>query len=418
MPDPLSQCSGTRVTAFAARLSLDGGQTFTSEVGAPTAELDTYTRQHAPQLVDAYLTTDKLNVILSFDVQPTDRAGMLGFGPCAIVLDDNTISRLTINRVDDVPMCGWTDDSTLVLYLSAAMPPMPGFTFTTRAGAVKPKVAAGNEYGITNDRSPLIFTIPATIATPSRANSVHPGSRHSSAVAASCSGTSLKLEDAFPQGRLLPLVYRWSAVPRDCDKYWSVSNGSMHLVMASVQLLADELTGKEYFTFRLTVTDFLGASSTVVTHTVTRASEAVPTLLIDAPPLVYVIFIRSLIPSRRIVCCLWTIRGKQCDQCNQQAVDRSFQMAICRTVAPRIQRRVRRPLQLDAETSVQQQQIRLHYAGRRCIRCAQHPAWSHLLRCAAKETRVAARQAHSSTIVGATGDRQQRKLPGGRVRDI
>ena len=98
------------------RVALNG-QSFTNTTGMPTLTYDT-DALHVPELVDAYYSSD-LTMLVVFDRQPTNRAGMVGMAPSRQIFDTETIASLkTAADLSYLPQCGWQDDSTVVVYLS------------------------------------------------------------------------------------------------------------------------------------------------------------------------------------------------------------------------------------------------------------------------------------------------------------
>ena len=96
---------------------------------------------HKPALLEAYFPTAAASIIIRFDPQPTNRAGMNGVGPCSQVLDDATILQLQ-GTSKDAPKCAWLDDVTLEAKLDLYTSAVPGMTIGLRANRIWPKAWA------------------------------------------------------------------------------------------------------------------------------------------------------------------------------------------------------------------------------------------------------------------------------------
>merc|ERR1740139_1560867 len=77
----------------------------------------TYFGLHAVQLIDVYFPVTATRLVIQFDAQPTNKANMNGQQPCATVLSYATVQVLR-GSSDAAPLCAWTDDSTLVAFLT------------------------------------------------------------------------------------------------------------------------------------------------------------------------------------------------------------------------------------------------------------------------------------------------------------
>lgn len=107
------------------RVALNGVD-FTSRLHAATGSAEASVEQlptfnflglHPPALLEAYFTPDSTTLMIRFDAQPTNRAGMNGVRACSTVLDDATTSQLKGTAAEDAS-CYWADDSTLVARVS------------------------------------------------------------------------------------------------------------------------------------------------------------------------------------------------------------------------------------------------------------------------------------------------------------
>ena len=77
------------------------------------------------QLVDVYFPAAATTLVIQFDRQPTNRAGMNGQQPCALILSAPTVATLRGDAAA-APLCAWTDASTLVAYLTKFTHAGPG----------------------------------------------------------------------------------------------------------------------------------------------------------------------------------------------------------------------------------------------------------------------------------------------------
>ena len=93
---------------------------------------------HKPVLKDVYFPqSDASTLRIIFDSQPTNRAGMNGQSDCSAVLSQRTIEVLQ-GTGDSAPQCDWTDDSTLVAYLTVQTLAAPGMLVGIRNDVLWP----------------------------------------------------------------------------------------------------------------------------------------------------------------------------------------------------------------------------------------------------------------------------------------
>lgn len=71
-----------------------------------------------PSLLDAHFAPDGGSLVLRFDGQPNNRAGMAELQPCGTLLDAQTVEVLQ-GAAAEPPLCGWLDDSTLTVRIDA-----------------------------------------------------------------------------------------------------------------------------------------------------------------------------------------------------------------------------------------------------------------------------------------------------------
>lgn len=146
-PPPRPQGStdlGVEVASL--RVSLNG-QSFTNTTNAPTFYYDS-ARLHTPELVDAYYSSDLSTLVLVFDKQPTNRAGMVGMEDCSLVFDIATLHRLQSADLSRVLWCGWRDSSTLLIYLNPSTAVEAGLHLRLRPKVIRPAAATNVFYDI------------------------------------------------------------------------------------------------------------------------------------------------------------------------------------------------------------------------------------------------------------------------------
>ena len=93
---------------------------------------------HPPALVEAYFPPEGTTLVIRFDSQPTNRAGMNGVSACSQVLDDATSAQLR-GSAKQQAQCYWMDDSTLVAQLTMNTLAAGGMTVTVRNAVLWPK---------------------------------------------------------------------------------------------------------------------------------------------------------------------------------------------------------------------------------------------------------------------------------------
>lgn len=118
-------------------ISLNGGASFASAAGS-SAPRFYFRGLRPPVLVDAYFPAAMTTLVARFDRQPTNRGGMNGIGPCSAVLDDATSSALRGGAAAEA-QCDWSDDSTLVAFLTMDTAAVGGMTVGIRSDVVWPK---------------------------------------------------------------------------------------------------------------------------------------------------------------------------------------------------------------------------------------------------------------------------------------
>ena len=109
----------------------------------------------------------------------------------------------------------------------------------------------------------------------------------SPSVISSCPGTSITLDATRSDGGgVRPLTFSWSASPRTCDNYYAVSSALLAAgSVDTITLGGAELNDGAHFQLYLVVVNFLGASSSSFELTLTRDALPLPSITIQAPPL-------------------------------------------------------------------------------------------------------------------------------------
>ena len=228
-----------------------------------------------------------------FDSQPTNRAGMNGLSACSAVLSDATV--LTLQGSSSEPaLCDWSDDSTLVAYLTMFTDAAPGMSVHVRGGVLWPQAWAEHK-GSCDVVDSMCADAHGLIVDP-----YFPCDRRdteerelcSQPVAlvqaadeiSSCPGTALTLDGSRSSGGgIKPLTFRWFAHPTLSDNYLAVQP-TLSRVNQSSATLRNELDGGLNFRFLLRVSTFLGRSTPPYSVTVQRARIPIPTITIEAEP--------------------------------------------------------------------------------------------------------------------------------------
>ena len=306
VPMPVTTLSDTRLTfdvpwgaegASIVQVALDsvsfaGGE----NASAPTL---TFRGSHAPSLLTAYFdASGATTLVIRFDSQPTNRAGMLGVGPCSAVLDASTSAQIRGTAATEAD-CYWSDESTLIAQLTMHSHAGPGMRVRIRSGVLWPKAwtypgrcdlprskcASGADSIMVDSDFPC--DVPDT---PARELCVRPVANIvAPREISSCSSAALTLDGTLSVGGgARALTYRWTAPPASCDNHAAISEALSQLTSSTsvVTLKEAHLFGGSSFEFQLVVTDFLGVVSAPFGLTVRRAAGPIPSVSIYAPPLI------------------------------------------------------------------------------------------------------------------------------------
>ena len=96
---------------------------------------------YQPNVVDVYFPPEATSLIIQFDDQPTNRAGMSGLAECSLLLEASTIAILQGSDPES-PKCFWTDDSTVTVFLTTYTYAAPGMNVQIRSSVLWPKLWA------------------------------------------------------------------------------------------------------------------------------------------------------------------------------------------------------------------------------------------------------------------------------------
>ena len=250
---------------------------------------------HPPALLEVYFDTRGTVLNLRFDAQPTNRGGMNGVGPCSQVLDDATAAQLRGWAASEA-LCDWTDGSNMFAQLTRDTNASAGMRVGLRPNVLWPRGYMGSCGNVDSmctvaEQMDVDAYFPCDRRdTTAREACVTPEALvQASRRISSCPGTALALDATRSTGGgVRPLQFQWSASPRTCDNYYQVSARLSAANSANAQTVAltgAELDGGNQFEILLIVQSFLGSVSEAYTISVTRAALPVPSLTIQAPPL-------------------------------------------------------------------------------------------------------------------------------------
>ena len=283
--------------SFDTRAQFDYDEASHSLANASQLPRFVFTGTHPPVLLEAFFTPAATTLVVRFDGQPTNRAGMHGLASCAMILDADTAAALRGPSPSDA-LCHWTDDSTLVAYLTAATSAASGMRVGIRREVLWPREwehyrgacrEGGSKCALAASVSVSIDFPCDSAATAERELCVVPTALiQAPSVLDSCPGTSTTLDATRSSGGgVQPLSYSWSAAARECDNYYAVSSrlAAAGTAAGSITLTGTELDDGSTFTILLVVTNFLGIRSAPFTIRITRAAFPVPSISVQAPPL-------------------------------------------------------------------------------------------------------------------------------------
>ena len=206
-------------------LSLNGGGSFRIQ---PDAEARiTYVGLHPPAMVEVYFPPDATTLVIRFDSQATNRAGMSGMSSCRRVLDDVTSDLLKGNSTSDA-LCGWLDDTTLFAQLNMLTAATGGMPVTLRSNVLWPKSwgypgsCSGASSMCANSQSLTVdefFPCDRLETVEVEACVVPVAVVQGPIQLSSCPGSSMLLDGSRSfGGGIKALTYSWRANPLTCDK--------------------------------------------------------------------------------------------------------------------------------------------------------------------------------------------------------
>ena len=269
-----------------------------------------------PVLFSAFFDADGTRLTVRFDGKETNRAGMVGDGPCSSVLDMATVTQLA-GAAPRAPTCSWQDGLTLIVYLTVYTDAAPGMLVGIKRHVLWPRAWEHSIEYISDCNAPgamcaagqnvtVGLTFPCDDAfTPEREQCIVPTAAiNAPAEIASCMDTtSLTIDGSISYGSgIKPLTYRWVALPALCDNYFVINpfltsrDGAATAdgMSPTLNLAPAQISGGMIFTLQLTVSNFLGGASTPTTVTVIRNALPIPTVVIPGPRLMAIAAGRSL----------------------------------------------------------------------------------------------------------------------------
>jgi hypothetical protein len=232
---------------------------------------------HQPALVEAYFESDATTLLIKFDAQPTNQAGMNGVGPCSEVLDDPTVRQLFGSPPSDAsvlpPQCDWIDSSTLRVFLTMHTAAAPGMHVGIRDGVVWPSAYAypGTCDLLSSEQPSMCARAHAlTVSTdypcdergtPERELCIVPTAHILAPTAiSSCPGSAIMLDGTSSSGGgIKPLAFEWSVYPTRSDNYYQIKPALQAAGNTPRPTLRGELDGGELFVIVLRVRNFVRA---------------------------------------------------------------------------------------------------------------------------------------------------------------
>ena len=250
---------------------------------------------HKPALVEVFFSLTATALIVKFDEQPSNRAGMAGVSPCSTLLKDDTVAAIKGTSPDE-PTCLWYDDSTMIVFLTMFTNAAPGLVVNIKPNVLWPKTWKVPAWGCSGPESMCagangeIVTMTVDpffpcdrVATLDRELCIQPVALiQAPAKISSCPGTEISLDGARSEGGgIKPLTFTWAAHPTKSDNYYEISNSLVSQGDTPTATLSTELDGGRTYVFLLYVSNFLGSSSAEFELTVLRDSMPIPTISIE-----------------------------------------------------------------------------------------------------------------------------------------
>lgn len=254
-----------------------------SPASAPNTTFSYLEGLHAPALLSVVFGAEATTLIFQLDEQPTDRAGMSGVRPCAVVLDDATVARIQ-GGASSAPGCYWEDDSTLVAQLNSQTTVAPGDELGLRGDVLRPRLSAipcPDELCATATEQ----RIPLEPAVACAGGCLTPVARIVGPTSISaCPDQRLRLSSAGSTGGgVAALRYAWALDATVGLTPEAATTLSAEVAAATAPTLDLLLPPGSRYIFKLRVTSFLGLSSEIAAFEVVRSSGLEPMLTVEGP---------------------------------------------------------------------------------------------------------------------------------------
>ena len=186
---------------------------------------------HKPALIEAVFSPDANFLIVRFDSQATNRAGMNGVAECSTIFDQATAEMLQ-GTSERPTMCEWFDDSVIVVLLDMYTSAQPGITIEVRENVLWPKswtypgscdvpetmcagaisISVSADFPCNFRDTPVVeacVTPVALIQAPAKISS--------------CPGTAITLDGIRSTGGgIKPLKYLWGVHPTQSDNFYTI----------------------------------------------------------------------------------------------------------------------------------------------------------------------------------------------------
>jgi hypothetical protein len=215
---------------------------------------------------------------------------------CSQIVSSQTAQQLNGEGGDEA-QCGWPDRSTLVAYLTLRTQASSGMRVALLQSVIWPAEwnypgsCNGAESKCSTAASSTIY-VPTDFPCDMRSTTqyepcIQPGAVISApSELSSCPGTSLTLDGSRSSGGgITGLIYEWHADPLLCDNYYAVQSTLDSVGSSPSVSLRGELDGGQTFVFYLVVSQSIVGTSSWTSYNITRQTLPIPTIFIDAPPL-------------------------------------------------------------------------------------------------------------------------------------
>ncbi|KAL1503534.1 hypothetical protein AB1Y20_012013 [Prymnesium parvum] len=257
---------------------------------------------HRPQLIDAYFSADATTLVLQFDDQPTNQAGINGRVSCGLLLDASTMRILRGSATYD-PLCTWQSPTKLVAHLTVDTAAAPAMRIGFRPGVLWPAEWSypGSCDGINakcNTEATSQLTVDQFFPCDIRSTSVVEQciapqvALQAPSEISFCPDATVRLDASHSTGSgIKPLSITWGAYPLTCDNYYEIRSrfqevNSLNSHVAT--LVPAELLSGSTFVIWVQATNFVGMRSSIVDSTIERRELTAPDIYIEAPALLYV----------------------------------------------------------------------------------------------------------------------------------